>query len=310
VKRTAFFLLLFSLCAAQPEVRRPRILGVAHMAVYVSDLAKARAFYEDFLGFGEPYHLMNKEGTAERIVFVKINENQYIELFAESPREAGVQLNHISFWTDDAEGMRVYLASKGVKVPDKVGVGQIKNLNFNVNDPDGHIVEIIQYQPDGWSRREAGKYLPDTRISLRMRHVGVTIDRLAPAMKFYGDILGFTDIWRGPPDGKVLSCVNMQVPDGTDYLELMLSDRPIDTQASRGTKNHICLITPDIEKAVAILESRRVATGYSKPIEIKVGKNGKRQANLYDPDATRVELMEPDTFDGKVVPSSMAPPPR
>ena len=36
------------------EVKRPRILGVAHMALFVSDLQKARAFYKDFLGYEEP----------------------------------------------------------------------------------------------------------------------------------------------------------------------------------------------------------------------------------------------------------------
>ena len=33
---------------------RPKVLGVAHMAIYVKDLAKARQFYEDFLGYAEP----------------------------------------------------------------------------------------------------------------------------------------------------------------------------------------------------------------------------------------------------------------
>jgi len=42
---------------------------------------------------------------------------------------------------------------------------------------------------------------------------------------------------------------------------------------------------------------------------VHVGKNGKRQVNLYDPDGTRVELMEPNTVDGKAVASSTAPPP-
>src|ERR1035438_4160315 len=100
MKRIALLLVLSTLCASQQGVPRPRILGVAHMALYVNDLAKARIFYEDFLGYGEPFHLMNKEGTAERIAFVKINEDQYLELFAEKPREEGFQLNHISFWTD------------------------------------------------------------------------------------------------------------------------------------------------------------------------------------------------------------------
>jgi catechol 2,3-dioxygenase-like lactoylglutathione lyase family enzyme len=219
-------ILVMALVAAV-AVQRPHVLGVAHMAVYVSDLAKARAFYEDFLGYGEPYHLMDKDGKNERIAFVKINEDQYLELFAEKTREPNTQLNHISFYTDDAEAMRVYLASKGIKVPERVGVGQIKNLNFNVNDPDGHQVEIVQYAKDGWTRRESGKFLPAARISTEMRHVGVTVGELAPALKFYGKILGFTDIWRGPPDGSRLSWVNMQVPDGSSYLELMLYGEPI-----------------------------------------------------------------------------------
>jgi lactoylglutathione lyase len=180
-------------------------------------------------------------------------------------------------------------------------------LNFNIKDPDGHIVEIVQYQPDRWTRRERGKFLPDTRISTEMMHFGVTVDRLGPSLKFYQDILGFEDIGRGPPAGETLSWVNLRVPDGKNYIELMLYSKAPETQTELGNKNHICLMTPDIEKAVAILESRRAKTGYSKAIEIKVGQNGKRQANLYDPDMTRVELMEPNTFDGKPVPSSKAP---
>jgi lactoylglutathione lyase len=42
---------------------------------------------------------------------------------------------------------------------------------------------------------------------------------------------------------------------------------------------------------------------------MQTGKNGKRQVNLYDPDGTRVELMEAQTADGKAVPSSTALPP-
>ncbi len=291
---------------AATEVKRPRILGVAHVALFVSDLEKARAFYVGFLGYEEPYVLKRDDGSV-RIAFIKINETQYLELFTESPKQDG-QLNHISFFTDSAEGMRAYLGSHGVKVPDKVSKGRIGNLNFNVIDPDGHTVEIVEYQPDSWTTRERGKFIPDTRISTRMAHSGVLVRQLDPALKFYSDILGFREFWRGSSSGTVLSWVNIRVPDGDDYLELMLYSEKQNAE-QMGVKNHICLITPDIAKAVAILESRPGRKQYSRSIEIKVGKNGKRQANLFDPDGTRVELMEPNTFDGKVVPSSTAPPP-
>jgi len=288
------------------EQKRPRVLGVAHMALYVSDLQKSRAFYEDFLGFAEPYVLKREDGT-DRIVFIKVNDDQYLELFAEPPNQDG-HLNHIAFLTDSAEGMRRFLEARGVKVPEKVGTGRIGNSNFNIVDPDGHTVEIVQYEAKSWTLREKGKFTPETRISTRIAHLGVLVGSLAPSMKFYGDILGFKEFWRGSSNGKELSWVNMRVPDSQDYLELMLYSQPQNAE-QMGGKNHICLITPDIQKAVAILEARPARKNYARPIEIKVGKNGKRQANLFDPDGTRIELMEPNTTDGSPVPSSTAPPP-
>ena len=306
MKKAALLLMLSLLCAAQ-DAKRPRILGVAHMALYVSDLGKARAFYKDFLGFEEPYSLKRPDGS-NRIAFIKINENQYIELFAEASKDDG-QLNHISFYTDDAKAMRGYLASRGVQVPEKVGQGQIGNSNYNIKDPDGHTVEIVQYEPGSWTRREMGKFIPDTRVSTGMLHVGVLIGPLDPAMKFYHDVLGFEEFWRGSPSSRVLSWVNMRVPDGEDYLEFMLYEKA-PTARERGVRNHVCLMTPDIQKAVAMLEARRARGGYEQPIEIRVGTNRKRQANLYDPDGTRIELMEPNTIDGQPAPSSTAPPPK
>jgi catechol 2,3-dioxygenase-like lactoylglutathione lyase family enzyme len=310
MNRLAVILLLSSAMIATPtadQVTRPHILGISHMALYVSDLQKARAFYKDFLGYEEPYTLKRENGS-DRIAFIKINEDQYVELFAEPPKQDG-QLNHISFFTDSAEAMRAYLASRDVKAPEKVGKGKIGNSNFNITDPDGHTVEIVQYEPDSWTRREKGKYLPATRISAHMRHVGVVVGPLDPALKFYRDTLGFQETWRGSSSGKVLSWVNMRVPDGDDYIEFMLGSTPPDA-AQMGGKNHICLVVPDVAKAVATLEARPARKNYTRPMEIKTGVNGKRQANLFDPDGTRVELMEPNTADGKPVPPSTAPAPR
>jgi hypothetical protein len=119
-------------------------------------------------------------------------------------------------------------------------------------------------------------------------------------------VLGFTETWQGSADGKELSWVNMKVPNGRDYIEFMLyRDRP----SKFGTKNHVSLLVPDVQKAIKELESRPYYKTYRRPIEMQVGKNGKRQVNLYDPDGTRVELMESRTVTGKPAPSSTAPPP-
>jgi lactoylglutathione lyase len=106
----------------------------------------------------------------------------------------------------------------------------------------------------------------------------------------------------------VLSWINMRVPDGEDYVEFMLYGKLPDP-SGWGTKNHVSLVVPDVAKSVATLESRPAFKTYGKPLKIATGVNGKRQVNMYDPDGTRVEMMEPNTVTGKPVPPSTAPPP-
>jgi catechol 2,3-dioxygenase-like lactoylglutathione lyase family enzyme len=285
---------------------RPKILGVAHIALFAKDYEKSRAFYRDFLGFEEAYSLEKPDGTPA-MTFFKVNERQYIELFVENKPDTD-RLNHISIQTDNAEAMRVYLASRGIKVPDSVPKGRIGNSNFNIKDPEGHTVEIVQYEPAGWTVREKGKHLPETRASKHLMHVGIIVTALEPEMRFYTDVLGFKETWRGSKSEKELSWVNLKVPDGEDYIELMLyKEAPAPLQ--RGTAHHLALEVPDIAASVAALEAKPYRKQYTRPIEVRVGTNRKRQANLFDPDGTRTELMEPVTIDGKPTPSSTATPP-
>ena len=54
----------------------------------VTDLAKARAYYKDFLGFEEAFTLKNPDGS-DHIAFIKINDHQFIELLLEPPKNHG-----------------------------------------------------------------------------------------------------------------------------------------------------------------------------------------------------------------------------
>lgn len=307
MKRFAALACLLPLLAHAADAPRPKILGVAHIAFYVSDLEKTRAFWTDFLGYRECFNL-KRPGTDDiRMAFIKINDLQYIELSTDKPR-ADMMLSHISFATDNAEAMRVYLAGKDVKVPATVPKGQTGNKNYNITDPDGNVVEIVEYQPDSWTAREKGNFMPETRISTHIRHVGVLIGSVEAANRFYQGILGFDDIWRGGGDEiKPLSWINMRVPDGSDYIEYMLHGAAPEPERY-GTRNHLSLEVPDCEKAVAILKARPGAANF-KMEAVKVGVNRRRQLNIYDPDGSRVELMEPTTIDGKPTPSSKAIPP-
>jgi len=308
MKRCVLFLMIgaMSLLSVKAELPRPPITGLSHIALYVHDMGRARAFYKDFLGFAEPYSLTNYDGSLH-LTWIKINDRQSIELFPEVTTNSD-RLYHIALETDYASGMRDYLAARGISTLAKVGRGKIGNLNYFIKDPDGHIVEIVQYEPDGWTLLNRGKFMPDTRISTNLAHLGILVGDLPAAKKFYEGVLGFHEIWRGTRNPRVLNWVHERIPDGKGFLEFMLYTE-LPAPDHRGGAHHLCLEVPDIEKARAILESRAARIGYARPMTIQTGVNRKRQLNLYDPDGTRVELMEPRPVDGIPAPPSMAPPP-
>ena len=304
-------LIIFTLAANLPAAEipaRPQIFGVAHYSTFVSNLAKARDFYENFLGYEEALALPKPDGTP-RGVRLKINDRQFVELVNEPNRGEG-QLNNFALATDDAERMRAYLAARGVKVPPATGYDDFGDKMFSVADPDGHELQFVQYLPDSQTAKDTGKHLPAARISDALMHSGILVGDLEAAKAFYGNILGCVETWRGNgTNGKTLSWVNMRVPDGTNHVEFMLyKELPAPNQ--RGTQHHFCLAVANIPQALATLEARPARKNYPREMKINVGVDKKRQVSLRDPDGTRIELMEFGTVDGTPAPSSTMPPPR
>ena len=296
-----------STAAQNAAPKRPKITGISHVGYFVSDLPKAISFWHDFLGFDE-YFDLKKPGTDEvSIAFIKINNRQHVELFNQPPTAPPNMMSHLCFSVDNIEQMRSYLRSKGYNVPSgNGGKTHAGDYAFEIKDPDGTLIEFVQSLSTGKEMRAKGKFMPAGRIAERIYHVGFLVGNSEKSIAFYHDVLGFREIWRGASTPNELSWINMQVPDGTDYIELMLYRKLPETY---GVQNHVSLEVPDIQKAVAELEARPAYKTYGKALEIRVGKNHKRQVNLYDPDGTRVELMEPKTIDGKPVASSVAPVP-
>jgi len=268
-------------------IARPPIVGVAHIGLKTDDMAAARQFYTGLLGFEEPFSLNKADGSL-MLTYFKINDHQYIEVFPELKDPKEDRLSHISFETTDAEQLRAYLASKGVKVPDKLGPRLDGNLGFDVIDPDGHDVEFIQYVPGSLHEKQFGKYLPESRISQHMIHAGITVKDRDAADHFYRDILGFKQTWYGGMTDTRTDWVDMRVPEGTDWLEYMLNVHDPDPRVL-GIMHHFALGTPSVDGSYKILLKRGLKTTEAP----KIGRDGKWQLNLFDPNLTRVEMMEP-----------------
>src|ERR1700692_2566764 len=220
----ATLLLLASpLFAQDAGPSRPKITGISHVGYFVSDLPRAMAFWHDFLGFDESYSLTKKDSKDIRIAFIKINDHQHVELFNEAPSHPPNMMSHLCFTVDNIEQMRAYLRSKGFDVkPGNGGKTRTGDYAFEIKDPDGTLVEFVQTLPTGMEAQAAGKSLPETRIAPAIYHLGFLVGNTLKSLAFYEDVLGFKETWRGGRDPKVLSWINLRVPDGTDYIELML----------------------------------------------------------------------------------------
>lgn len=265
---------------------RPPIIGVAHIGLETNDIAAAREFYGHGLGYQEPFSL-DKPGGGLMLTYFKVNDHQYIEVFPDLKSETQDRLSHIAFETTDIRQLRDYLASRGVKVPDSVPKGRDGNLSMMLKDPDGHNVEFVQYMPGSLHSNAFGKFLPDTRVSKHIIHVGVTVKDRAAADKFYKDILGFSVMWYGGMTDDRVDWVDMRVPNGSDWLEYMLNVHD-PSPKQLGVMHHLALGVDSIQEGYKEV----LANGLKPPQPAKIGRDGKWQLNLYDPNGTRAELME------------------
>jgi catechol 2,3-dioxygenase-like lactoylglutathione lyase family enzyme len=163
----------------------------------------------------------------------------------------------------------------------------LKNGEFGVRDPEGNLVIFVQ---SGSNKLVANAPPSPTATSNRIIHVGFIVRDAAKEDAFWRDILGFHPYWHGGMTEQRTDWQSIQVPDGTDWLEYMLNLPPTPTLKQAGVMDHFSLGVTHMADAVAALQKN----GCEGPncTNSKVGRDGKVQLNLYDPDLTRVEFME------------------
>lgn len=266
----------------QAAAARPPILGVAHVRLLASDIGKARAFYSVLLGFPE---VPQSNGM---VAIFRVNDRQRI-IVRRAARDVDDRFIDVGFETPDRDAARAWLVSHGLKAETVDEPGEGGGDSVETTDPDGHAIRLIRLT--GGDTFNDGA---DRRLSRRILHAGLTVRDAAKADAFYKDVLGFSEIWRGGRTDAAPNWINMRVPDGTDYLEYMLTTGTLDRR-QLGTDHHVALLVPSIQDALEAVRARTPADDPNHRATPHIGFNRKWQLNVYDPDGTRIEFMEPWT---------------
>ncbi len=282
MKRTVLCLVVLigaSAYAQSTGVSRPKITGIDHVAFYTTSAEPNRHFHAGVLGLDTAQPV--EPGQTQRFMIGM----QWVGYSPAPDPKAPDRMDHVALNTDDCAGLRSYLAANGVAV--EKSITHLKNgaSSFSVKDPDGHSIEFVE-RPKSWTE----PVLEGDSVSRRLIHAGFIVRNREAEDHFYKDILGFHIYWHGGMQPDHTDWVAMQVPDGTDWLEYMLNVDAKPSLQLTGVMNHISLGVSDMKKAQAKLESHGWKPHGDE--HAQMGKDGKWQLNLYDPDFTRIELME------------------
>jgi catechol 2,3-dioxygenase-like lactoylglutathione lyase family enzyme len=247
---------------------------VAFARFYTTDPVAAQKFYGGTLGF--------ERKKAAGMWLYPVNHSQWIEILTTPPPQPNVRLAAVAFTTSNAAQLERYLGAKNIKpeIP-------LKNGQFGVRDPEGNLIIFVQR---GSEKLVANAPASPNASSRRIIHVGFMVTDQPKEDAFWKGILGFRPYWHGGMKDTETDWVSLQVPDGTDWLEYMLNQPQHPDLELTGVMNHISYGVADMKKAQAVLESH----GWKEHGEqhSQMGKDGKWQLNVFDPDLVRIELME------------------
>ena len=279
----------FVVCMALPAstitagkaTQRPRITRIAGVTILVSDLPASREVYKRLL---QPDYTCDWCEDGPNANF-DLSGGQVISLLpAPSPAPDNL-LDEVFFQTVDLKAMKKYLESQNVKF-EQLAAGKTP-LRLRITDPDGHHVSFVQEMTSPLQQSLAGarEHGP---ARMRLIHAGFIVRGQAAMDHFYKDVLGFRPYWHGGMKDDETSWISLQVPDGTDWVEFMVNLPSGPDERLRGIMNHIAIGVTDIQSE----REQLVKNGVHLTEEPKLGRDGKWQLNLYDPDQTRIEFME------------------
>lgn len=247
---------------AQTTAEKAEITGIANIAFRVSDLDREVAFLGK-LGFEESFTNI-ADGKIER-AFIKINDQQFIELYPQTDSKQPLGWVHVCYESDDLKALNAKYVAEGLK-PTPAAMGVTGNLLFSLIDPDGREIHFAQYMPGSRHTLDRGQHLGAGRVSDQLIGLEESVNDLNKSKTFAAS-LGFDEENEGPN-------VRLSVPSNDD-LTIVL--RP----AHVGDASQFLFPVEDARKAADVL----------RDAGLKVERHDKLDF-VRDPDGNTFVLME------------------
>jgi catechol 2,3-dioxygenase-like lactoylglutathione lyase family enzyme len=261
------FLFIATLTYAQSENHAPPFNGIAHVAIRVHDLAASIAFYQT-LGFEQAFDLRKDNIPYES--FIKINDNQFIELYPVTPKDLTPGFLHLCFEGIDLNAIHDDYATHGL-TPTAVRKAGAGNLLFTMAGPlqpsGPQNIEYTQYMPGSLHSNDQGKHIGPDRIAIKLVAVALAMNDTAAARDFYINQLHFKPIAKDPMDlhmpgdsGQeveiVPAALGTQARLTFQSESLSKAARHLHKEAVAAVKNGATLTITDPDGNILILETR------------------------------------------------------
>ena len=143
------------------ESKKPRLVGINHVAIEVGDIDKALDWYGQIFDF-------TLRGKGERNAFIDLGD-QFINItLVPDYAAAGVEKRHIGFVVDDR--------TRIIELAKTAGAKMVEGPFLDFLDPWGNRLEIIEYSNIQFSKAPGV-----------MRGMGLALDKNANAKKELAD---------------------------------------------------------------------------------------------------------------------------
>jgi catechol 2,3-dioxygenase-like lactoylglutathione lyase family enzyme len=143
------------------EAKKPRLVGINHVAIEVGNIDEALAWYGRIFDF-------TLRGTGERNAFIDMGD-QFVNLTLVPDQSAdGVEKRHIGFVVDDR--------SRIIELAKEAGARMVEGPFLDFLDPWGNRLEIIEYSNIQFSKAPGV-----------MRGMGLALDKNDKAKKELAD---------------------------------------------------------------------------------------------------------------------------